>query len=290
MVKALFETLRPRQWTKNLVIFAGLIFDGQFTQLNPFLRVLAAAFLFCLVSGITYTINDLNDVEADRLHPHKRNRPIASGRLTKNQAIVWIIFLSVVTMVSGYLLSRHLVLVFIAYTLLILAYSLWLKNIMILDVLIIATGFVLRVLAGLSVISVAYFSPWLFILTFLLAMFLGFGKRLSELRLLEQDAASHRKTLDGYSIPLLTQYILILLAAIMITYILYTFSAQQNGPTYTMMLTIPFVIYGIFRYVYLIQTNLLTASPEEVLLHDRPIQIAIALWGLSVIAVIYLVL
>ncbi len=290
MLKALIETLRPRQWTKNLVLFAGLIFDGQFTQPSPFMRVLAATLLFCLVSGITYTINDLHDLEADRVHPYKRNRPLASGRLTKNQAIAWIFFLSIVSLVGGYLLSPMLALIFIAYTLLILAYSLWLKNIMILDVIIIASGFVLRVLAGLSVITVAYFSPWLFILTFLLAMYLGFGKRLSELRLLEQDASAHRKTLDGYSIQLLTQYILILLTAIMITYILYTFSAQPDQPTHVMMLTIPFVIYGIFRYLHLIQNNLLTASPEEVLLRDRPMKLTIGLWGLAVIIIIYLVL
>ena len=160
MLKALLETLRPRQWTKNLVIFAGLIFDGQFLQSMPFLRVLAAALLFCLVSGVTYTINDLLDIEADKLHPQKRNRPIASGRLSKKVAIGLIILLSAVSLVGGYLLSPQLALIFIGYTLLILAYSLWLKKVMILDVLVIAAGFVLRVLAGLSVIKVAYFSPW----------------------------------------------------------------------------------------------------------------------------------
>lgn len=290
MFKALIETLRPRQWTKNLVIFAGLIFDGQFTQFNPFLRVLAATVLFCLVSGITYTINDLLDLEADRLHPHKSRRPLASGRLSKNQAILWIIFLSAIVLIGGYLLSPKLALIFIAYTALILAYSLWLKKIMILDVIIIAIGFVLRVLAGLSVISVAYFSPWLFILTTLLAMYLGFGKRLAELRLLESDASSHRKTLAGYSVPLLMQYITIILTAILITYTLYTFSARPDQPTYEMMLTIPFVVYGIFRYLYLIQSDAIVGSPEEVLLKDRPMQIAILLWGLSVMAILYWVL
>lgn len=290
MIKALIETLRPRQWTKNLVIFAGLIFDGQMTQMPPFLRVLAAAFLFCLVSGITYTLNDLMDIEADRLHPQKRNRPLASGRLTKVQAITFVIFLSVLVLAAAYLLSPNLALIFIAYSLLMLVYSKWLKKIMILDVIVISMGFVLRVLAGLSVITVAYFSPWLFVLTTLLAMYLAFGKRLAELKLLDRDAVGHRKSLDGYTIPLLEQYILIILAGILITYTLYTFSAQQSEPSHIMMLTIPFVVYGIFRYLYLIQNDLMTASPEEVLLRDRPMQIAILLWGLSVILILYLIL
>lgn len=290
MFRALLETLRPRQWTKNLVIFAGLIFDGQFNQINPFLRVLAATILFCLVSGITYTINDLLDLEADRLHPNKSKRPLASGRLSRAQAIVWIIILTVIVLVCGYLLSPYLVLVFVVYTLLMLAYSLWLKQVMILDVMVIASGFVLRVLVGLSVISVHYFSPWLFVLTTLLAMYLGFGKRLAELRLLESDASSHRKTLEGYNVPLLTQYITIILTAILITYTLYTFSASPDQPTPAMMLTIPFVIYGIFRYLYLIQSDLITGAPEEVLLKDRPMQITIGLWVLSVMAVLYLIL
>jgi len=290
MFKALLETLRPRQWTKNLVIFAGLIFDGQVTHLVPFSRVLAATFLFCLVSGITYTINDLLDLEADRRHPQKCSRPLASGRLTIPQAVVWVAVLAAVALTGGYLLSPRLALIFLGYTILILAYSLWLKKVMILDVLVIAMGFVLRVLAGLSVIKVAYFSPWLFVLTTLLAMYLGFGKRLAELRLLESDAANHRKTLGRYSVPLLTQYIIVSLSAILITYTLYTFSARPDQPAHAMMLTIPFVIYGIFRYLYLIQSDLRTASPEEVLLRDRPMQIAIILWGLAVMLILYWVI
>lgn len=289
MLKALIQTLRPRQWTKNLVIFAGLIFDGQFLQPVPFLRVSAAALLFCLVSGVTYTINDLLDIEADRLHPQKRLRPIASGKLSKKQAIVLIVFLSALSLVGGYLLSPSLALILFAYSLLMLVYSKWLKKIMILDVLVIAAGFTLRVLAGLSVIQVAYFSPWLFVLTSLLAMYLAFGKRLAELKLLEAAASSHRKSLDGYSVPLLNQYILIVLGAILITYTLYTFSAHPVQTSSVMMLTIPFVVYGIFRYLYLIQSDLITSSPEEVLLKDRPLQIAIVLWGLSVLAILYIV-
>nr|MBP7213528.1 UbiA family prenyltransferase [Anaerolineaceae bacterium] len=222
MFKTYIETLRPRQWTKNLVIFAGVLFDGQFLQPYPFLRVLAATLLFCLVSGITYTINDLLDIEADRLHPTKKNRPVASGRLGKKQAIIFVIILSIFSLVASYLLSPKLSLILIAYTLLFLAYSLWLKKILIVDVLVIAAGFVLRVLAGLSVIQPNYFSPWLLVLTSLLAAYLGFGKRLGELKLLENNAGSTRKTLEGYTIPLLNQYIQIIVTSILITYTLYT--------------------------------------------------------------------
>jgi len=289
MYKTYIETLRPRQWTKNLVIFAGLLFDGQFLQAYPFLRVLAATLLFCLVSGITYTINDLLDIEADRLHPTKKNRPVASGRLSKKPAIIYVIILSIFSLLASYLLSPKLSLILIAYTLLFLAYSLWLKKILIVDVLVIAAGFVLRVLAGLSVIQPNYFSPWLLVLTSLLAAYLGFGKRLGELKLLENNAGSTRKTLEGYTIPLLNQYIQIIITSILITYTLYTFSAHSEQPSYAMMLTIPFVAYGIFRYLYLLQSETITATPEEVLLKDRPLQLAILLWGLTVIVVIYIV-
>ena len=289
MFKTYIETLRPRQWTKNVVIFAGLIFDGQFLQAYPFLRVLAATLLFCLVSGITYTINDLLDVEADRLHPIKKNRPVASGRLGKKQAIIYVIILSIFALLASYLLSPKLSLILIAYTLLFLAYSLWLKKILIVDVLVIAAGFVLRVLAGLSVIQPNNFSPWLLVLTSLLAAYLGFGKRLGELKLLENNAGNTRKTLEGYTIPLLNQYIQIIITSILITYSLYTFSAYTFHPSYAMMLTIPFVAYGIFRYLYLLQNETITATPEEVLLKDRPLQLAILLWGLTVIVVIYFV-
>ena len=157
------------------------------------------------------------------------------------------------------------------------------------DVLVIAAGFVIRVLAGLSVIQPNYFSPWLLVLTSLLAAYLGFGKRLGELKLLENNAGSTRKTLEGYTIPLLNQYIQIIVTAILITYTHYTISAHSEQPSYPMMLTIPFVVYGIVRYLYLLQKETLTATPEEVLLKDRPLQIAILLWGLMVIVIIYFV-
>jgi len=288
MLKNLIETLRPRQWTKNFVIFAGLIFDRQLFLVVPALRVLAAFGIFCLVSGLTYTINDIIDLKADRKHPQKCHRPLASGRLSLKQAIILAIFLALVGLSSAFLLSWKLGLICIAYTLLMLAYSKWLKHIMIVDVMVIAAGFLLRVLAGINVIQVSFFSPWLFILTALLALFLGFGKRFAELRLLEGNAGEFRKVLNGYSIPLLNQYLIVMLAAILITYMLYTFSAHPQGPSYAMMLTIPFVFFGIFRYMYLIQNFNTASAPEEVLLKDHPLQAAILLWGVAVTLILYL--
>ncbi len=288
MLKVYLETLRPRQWPKNLVIFAGLIFDRQLIYIVSTGRVAAAFIIFCLVSGLTYTINDILDVKADRQHPQKCRRPIASGRLPLKKAIPFTIALALISLSLAFILSWKLGLICVTYTLLMLAYSKWLKHILIVDVMVISTGFLLRVMAGISVIQVTNFSPWLFILTTLVALFLGFGKRLAELKLLEGSAGEFRKVLDGYTVPLLNQYLVVILASILITYMLYTFSAHPQGPSYAMMLTIPFVFYSIFRYMFLIQNSSVASAPEEVFLNDRPIQVAILLWGITVILVLYL--
>ena len=287
MISALVETLRPRQWIKNLVIFAGLVFDGQLIRINPFLTVLAAFVLFCLVSGITYTINDLLDLEADRNHPNKRQRPLASGRLSAAQAIAFVSILTVVTFPLAFVLNPLFGSICVGYTVLMLTYSKWLKHITLIDVMVIAIGFVIRVVAGVVVITVKFFSPWLLILTTFLALYLGFGKRASELKLLEKSAGEHRKVLDGYTIPLLNQFISIITSAILITYVLYTFNAHPEQDRYTMMITIPMVLYGIFRYMTILQSSTEAASPEEVLLHDRPLQLSILLWATSVFLILY---
>ena len=288
MLKTLIETLRPRQWTKNFVIFAGLVFDRQLFQAAPVLRVLAAFFIFCMVSGFTYIFNDIIDLKADRQHPQKCHRPIASGRLPVGYAVTLALVLAVVSLTAAFLLSWTFGLICIGYTLMMLAYSKWLKHIMIVDVMVIAAGFLLRVLAGINVIHVTFFSPWLFILTALLALFLGFGKRFAELRLLEGSAGEFRKVLNGYSLPLLNQYLVVMLTSILITYMLYTFSAHPQGISYTMMLTIPFVFFGVLRYMYLIQNFNTASTPEEVLLKDRPLQAAILLWSIAVMLILYL--
>jgi 4-hydroxybenzoate polyprenyltransferase len=287
MLTALFKTMRPRQWTKNVFIFAALVFDKQLFIVDSFLRTLAGFALFCLISSCVYIFNDLADVEADRQHPEKKNRPIASGKLPVSTAWTAGIVFVVVALGLSYLLSLTFCLVVAAYFVLNLAYSNSLKHIPILDVLIISVGFVLRVGAGVTLIAVERFSPWLYIVMFLLSLFLGFGKRRAELALLAHGAGSHRKVLDGYTLPLLDQYIMIVSGTTIVAYSLYTFSAPNVPENHSMMLTIPFMVYSIFRYLYLIEVKHAGGTPEEVLLSDRPFQISMLLWAVTVIVIFY---
>jgi len=288
MLRALLKTMRPRQWAKNIFIFAALVFDKQLLVADSFLRTLAGFALFCLISSSVYILNDLADVEADRLHPEKKKRPIASGALPVGAAWTAGILLVLIALGLGYLLGPAFASVLALYFGINLAYSKWLKHVPIVDVLIIATGFVLRVHAGVTLISVERFSPWLYVVMTLLSLFLGFGKRRAELALLADGAGSHRKVLDGYTIPLLDKYILIVSGTTIVAYSLYTFSAVNVPANHSMMLTIPFVVYTIFRYLYLIEVEHAGGAPEDILLSDRPFQIAMALWGLTVLAVFYL--
>jgi 4-hydroxybenzoate polyprenyltransferase len=288
MFSGLIKSMRPRQWTKNVFVFAALVFDKQLLNPESFLRTLAGFILFCLVSSSVYIFNDIADIEADREHPKKRNRPIASGQLSLGAAWIAGILLVVVALVGGYILSLPFTFVVAAYFLLFLAYSKWLKHILIVDVLVLAAGFVLRVDAGVRLIHVERFSPWLYVVMTLLALYLGFGKRRAELALLSDDAANHRKVLKGYTIPLLDQYILIVTGTTIVSYALYTFSAPNVPANHSMMLTIPFVVYAIFRYLYLIEVEHSGGAPEEILLSDRPFQISMVLWALAVLVVFYL--
>jgi len=286
MLRALLKTMRPRQWTKNAFLFAALVFDGKLFHLPDFLRTLAGFGLFCLISSSVYIFNDLLDVEADRQHPVKKNRPIASGKLPVPAALAVGAIMSLLAMALGYLLAWQFTLTILVYFAMMLAYSKWLKHVPILDVLILAAGFVLRVHAGTTLIVVERFSPWLYVLMTLLALYLGFGKRRAELALLANDSTHHRRVLDGYTIPLLDQFITIVSGTTILAYSLYTFFRLPDN--HTLMLTIPFVIYAIFRYLYLIQVKQIGGEPEEILLSDRPFQISIFLWGLAVLAVFYL--
>jgi 4-hydroxybenzoate polyprenyltransferase len=288
MLTSLLKTMRPRHWTKNVFIFAALVFDGKLFHLPDFLRTLAGFGLFCLISSAVYIFNDLFDLEADRQHPVKRDRPLASGKLAVPVAIAAGSILTFVTLALGYWLAWQFDLVLLIYFAMILAYSKWLKHIPILDVLILATGFVLRVHAGTMLITVERFSPWMYVVMTLLALYLGFGKRRAELALLADDAANHRKVLDGYTLPLLDQFITIVSGMTIVAYSLYTFFRPEAPGGYALMLTIPFVVYAIFRYLYLIQVKDAGGEPEEILLSDRPFQISIFLWVLAVLAVFYL--
>jgi len=288
MLKVLIKAMRPRQWTKNGFIFFALIFDKQLFLLEPFLRTLEGFVLFCMVSSSVYLFNDIADVEADRNHPEKKSRPIASGELPVSVALITALLLLAVALPLGYVLSPAFALILTTYLVINLLYSRWLKHVSILDVLIISFGFVLRVGAGVALITVERFSPWLYMMTILFSLYIGFGKRRAELNLLAQGASAHRKVFEGYTIPLLDQFITIVSGMTIVAYSLYTFSAVNLPANHSMMLTIPFVVYGIFRYLQLIQTGYAAGAPDEVALKDRPLQITMLLWGLTVIAIFYL--
>jgi 4-hydroxybenzoate polyprenyltransferase len=289
MLKYLFKTMRPRQWTKNAFVFAALVFDRQMLILKSLEHTFLAFLIFCLLSSSVYLINDVMDIEADRNHPIKKNRPIAAGKLPIPIAIVAAAILIVISLTAAYFVSLELAVIALIYLLVNFAYSKWLKHIPLIDVLILATCYVLRVAAGVSVIHVQRFSPWLYVVTTLLALYIGFGKRRAEMTILAADArVAHRKVLDGYSIIFLDQLITIVSSTTIIAYSLYTFSAPNLPENHSMMLTIPFVLYGIFRYLYLIQIKNAGGEPEELLLKDHPLQAAIGLWAVAVLVIFYL--
>jgi 4-hydroxybenzoate polyprenyltransferase len=284
---ALLKTMRPKQWAKNGFLFVAITFDRQLTHFPALVRTLAGFVLFCLLSSVVYIVNDLVDIEADRQHPKKRNRPLPSGKLPLRVAVAAAAAILLVALPSAFLLSWSFGLIALGYLLLNVAYSKWLKHIPILDVLVLASFYVLRVGAGVELIVVSTFSPWLYIFTIFLALFLGVGKRRAELNLLAEAANSHRPVLGGYTLPLLDQLMTIVSSMTLITYSLYTFSAANLPSNHTMMLTIPFVIYGIFRYLYLVQVKQSGGAPEEVLFSDRPLQITLLLCGLTVLMIFY---
>jgi 4-hydroxybenzoate polyprenyltransferase len=288
MLKAIIKTMRPKQWTKNGFIFAALVFDRQLTNPEALLQTILGFFLFSFLSSTVYIINDIADIEADRKHPRKMNRPIASGQLPVKVAAVVAVVIVVITLILSYLLSPSFMIISLVYFVTFLCYSFWLKHVPIIDVMIIAAGFVMRVAAGVSLIQVERFSPWLYVVTTLLALYIGFGKRRAELMLLNEGANSHRPVLDGYSIPFLDTLITIVSSTTIIAYSLYTFSAPNLPNNHAMMLTIPFVIYGIFRYLFLIQMQGEGGAPDELVLSDRPLQVTIVMYGLSVLIIFYL--
>jgi 4-hydroxybenzoate polyprenyltransferase len=291
MIKTLhhiWTSMRPRQWIKNIFVLAALVFDRQLISLDSLWITLVATLLFCLASSLVYLINDLADIESDRQHPTKKHRPLPAGKLSKQAAITAAAILALVTLPTAYIVDFGLGLTVTLYLVLMLAYSFWLKHYPLLDVMIIAAGFVLRVTAGVLIIETQQFSPWLFVSTVFLALFIGLGKRRAEIELLETDASAHRRVLDGYTLELLDQLLTIVLSTTLMTYCLYTFSAAVRPGSYYMMLTIPFVIYGLFRYLYLVRIKQFGGAPEEIVITDHPMQAAIGLWGFTVLVIIYL--
>lgn len=285
---ALFiKTMRLKQWTKNVFVWAALIFDVKLFQREPFLRTLAAFLLFCLISSAVYIINDLIDMPKDRLHPEKRNRPLASGALNPTVAVIGAVVIVLGCLPAALSINWGFAGILYGYLLLMIAYTFWLKNIVIVDVLTIAMGFVLRVAAGVAVVSAARFSPWLYVCTVLLALFLGLGKRRQEIMLMNGNATT-RRILAEYNLRFVDEMLGMVSASIVMAYATYTFSAPNLPPNHLMMLTIPFVLYAIFRYLYLIHVKGETDPPDVVVLKDRALQIDILLFGVVVFVVFYL--
>lgn len=291
VLAGLVRTMRPRQWTKNALIYAGIVFDGQLFVPESFIRITISFVLLCVIAGSIYIINDLADVESDRQHPRKRFRPIASGQLPIRVAVVSAVLIPIGALIIAYLIIGPLfALVLLAYFGLQLAYSLRLKHIVILDVMSVMIGFVLRVLAGIAAVPVAEFSPWLYAITGLLALFLIVGKRRQELLALAEKAGTIRVTLEHYNLPMLDDMLRMVMTGTIIAYLLYAIEAPSAllAGTDLALLTVPFVVYGMFRYLFLIHVRGEGSAPEEVLLRDRPLQIAIMLWGLTFIAILYI--
>lgn len=286
----MLRAMRPRQWAKNAIVYAGIVFDGQLFNLDSFGRVTASFFLLCMVSGAIYIINDLVDIESDRLHPKKRFRMIASGKLPVRVAWAEALVLIAVSLIGGTFFSVGLGVILLAYLVMHLLYSWRLKHIIILDLMAVAAGFVLRVAAGVAVVHVQAFSPWLYACTALLAFFIIIGKRRQELLELGDGAGAIRSTLGSYNLPLLDDMLRMVMTSTLIAYLLYVIEAPSLllAGTKLGLLTVPFVLYALWRYLYLIHVEGEGSAPEEVLFRDRPLQIAIALWGLTFVAILYL--
>ena len=288
MLRALVASLRPQQWAKNLFVFASLTFSHNLAEPGAVARATTAFVIFCALSGAIYLINDVTDLEKDRLHPQKRHRPIASGRLGVPSALAAAAVLLVVGLVWSARLSGAFLLVALAYVAMLILYSVRLKNVVILDVLMVAGGFVLRAMAGAVAIGVAI-SGWLLICTVLLALFLALGKRRHEYLTLEADAVRHRPILAEYSPAFLDQMISVVTASTVTAYALYTMSPETVARFHTHLLpaTLPFVLYGIFRYLYLLYKRELGGNPSVLFLSDPPLLLNVLCWVLAVLVIIY---
>lgn len=288
MINGIFKTLRPKQWTKNSFILAALIFDLKLFQPEPLIATLLGFILFCFISGTVYLINDLVDIDRDRQHPTKKYRPLPSGQVPIQAAIIASILLPALCLPLSFWLNFNFGLIATSYLLIQIAYSFVLKNIVIVDLLTLAAGFVLRVAGGVALVEAERFSPWLYVAMVLLALFLGIGKRRTELAHLKEHAVNTRSILNQYNLPFLDEMMAVVTAGTVITYAFYTFTADNLPDNHTMMLTVPFVLYAIFRYLYVIHVQNNISAPDEILLSDRPLQVSIILFGIAVVAILYL--
>lgn len=285
-MQAYLAALRPKQWTKNAVVFAALVFDLKLFDFSRLVTVIGAAICFCMASSAIYIVNDLRDIESDRLHPKKRLRPIPSGQISLTSAWSMVAILLLASVPVALLLRTQFGFVLLGYLALMTAYTFVLKHLVIVDVFAISAGFVLRAAGGAIVLDIPI-SPWLYACTVMLSLFIGFGKRRHELLLLEDTAGSHRRNLDDYSPQLLDQFIMISAAATIMAYSLYTIESETLPDDHTMMLTIPFVVYAVMRYLFLVHRRDGGGSPEQILLTDMPLLGCIALWGAVAVVILY---
>ena len=282
--------MRPEQWIKNFFVFTALLFSKNLLNLPKDIEALIGFIIFCMITGCSYMINDLVDLGKDKLHPIKSQRPLASGKLKKGTAVKIVVLVCLHCLFLAFYMNILFGAIILTYFLLNIGYSIYLKNIVIIDVVSIAAGFVLRVLGGAVIISVVA-SQWLILCTILLSLFLGFSKRRHELILLEDSATSHRKVLENYSPYFLDQMISVVTASTLICYALYTMSKDtvEKLGTSKLIYTIPFVLYGIFRYLYLVHQKEEGGSPTEIMFTDKPMIINICLWVISSFIFIYVV-
>ena len=288
LVLGLLVSLRPSQWTKNLIVFGALGFGQRLFDSDSVVRAVAAFAIFCLLSGVVYLLNDVADREGDRRHPIKMRRPIASGEVPVAAALSVAAALAAGALTAAFALRPMFGAIALFYVVLLALYSGPLKHVVIIDVLTIAIGFVLRAVAGAVAIDVAV-GPWLYVLTILLALFLVLSKRRHELVLLADQATGHRRILEEYSPYLLDQMISVVTASTLVAYAIYTVSPETISKFRTNLLglTLPFPLYGIFRYLYLVHQKEGGGSPSDMLLTDRPLLICVALWALAVALIIY---
>jgi len=283
MLVQILKSMRPQQWLKNLFIYAPIFFSQNIFEVPLLIKATVAFITFCILSGALYTFNDLKDIEEDKQHPQKSKRPLALGKLKKSTAVISIIILTALAFVSAGIINKEFLAICLIYCGLQIAYSIWLKHVIILDVFVVAAGFLIRVVAGGLAIDVSL-SSWLLICTTLLALFLAMSKRRHELVLLEDNAHNHRSILREYSPYLLDQMIAVVTASTLIAYSLYTISTETitKFGTRKLIYTIPFVLYGIFRYLYLVHQKSEGGSPEALIIKDKPLLIDIFLWVMTV--------
>jgi 4-hydroxybenzoate polyprenyltransferase len=290
LFSALLKSMRPKQWTKNFLLFAGVIFTGKLNDMSLLLRSVAGFFIFCALSGVVYIINDLKDIESDREHPKKKKRPIAAGKISEKTAFAFVFIIGIPALILSFILGLHFGFCAVGYVCLVVLYSIKLKHYVILDLMLVALGFVIRAVAGIEAIAipgnVPEITPWFLACTLFLALFLAMCKRRHEIILLNDNAKNHRKVLEEYSPAFLDQMVSVTTSATIISYALWSITGKFAQ--YNMIYTLPFVIYGIFRYLYNVYLKEEGGAPEVILLKDRSLQIAILLWIITTVSLLYL--